>query len=139
MGKIVHVFFYVCKYLSLIAANTMSPSVDATYNVGTIDFLKCVKLERVVYSWVDPLNGTPLEIIFDKKALPSRKEIFDKYVNLCSKRPTPKHLKVGRDFLEEKVETLFGPSINRNRYRYCHTNDEELIVTVENLFMVAHQ
>jgi hypothetical protein len=124
---------------SIIATNTMSLSVDAIDSLGAIDLKKYVKLEHVVSSWVDPLYGTPPKIIFDKKPLPSRKEIFDKFVDLYSKRPTPKHLKVGRDFLEKKVEAIFGPSINRNGYRYCHTNDEELIARVENLFMVTHQ
>jgi hypothetical protein len=93
----------------------------------------------LVSSWVDPLYGTPWKIIFEKKTLPSKKEISDKYVDLCSKGPTPKHLKVGRDFLEEEVKALFGPSINRNGYQYCHTNDEELISRIENSFMAMHQ
>jgi hypothetical protein len=83
--------------------------------------------------------GHHQRLFLTRNPLPSKREIFDKYVNLCSKRPTLEHLKVGRDFLEEKVEALFGPSINRNGYQYCHTNDEELIARVENLFMVMHQ
>jgi hypothetical protein len=82
---------------------------------------------------------TPPKIIFDKKTLPSKKEISNKYVNFCNKGLAPKHLKVRRDFLEEEVEALFGPSMNMNGYSYCHTNDEEVIARVENLFMVIHQ
>jgi hypothetical protein len=37
------------------------------------------------------------------------------------------------------MKALFGPSINRNGYQYCHTNDEELIFRIENSFMVMHQ
>ncbi len=85
------------------------------------------------------MYGTPPKIIFDKKTLPFRKEISNKYVDLCNKRPTPKHLKIARDFLEEEVEALFGPSIIMNKYRYCHINDDELIARIENLFMVTHQ
>jgi hypothetical protein len=59
----------------------MSLSIDVIVNLGTTDSKKCVKL-KLVSSWVDLLCGTPPDIIFDKKTLPSKKEIFDKYVDL---------------------------------------------------------
>jgi hypothetical protein len=37
------------------------------------------------------------------------------------------------------MKALFGPSISKNEYRYCHKNDEELIVHVETLWMAMHQ
>lgn len=131
--------FMLVKTSSIIATNTMSLSVDATTSLGTTNSEKHVKLELIIFSWVDPLYETPPKIIFDKKTLPSKKEISKKYVDLCNKRLTPKHLKVGRDLLEEEVEALFGTSMNKNGYQYWHTNDEEMITIVENLFMVIHQ
>jgi hypothetical protein len=104
------------KISSIISTNTMSLSIDVIVSLGTTNSKKCVKLKLVISSWVDLLYGTPPEIIFDKRTLPSRKEISDKYVDLCSKGLAPKHLKVERDFLEEEVKALFGPSINKNRY-----------------------
>ncbi len=132
-------FFMLVKTSSIIAANTMSLSVDVTTSLGTTNSEKHVKLKLIISSWVDPLYETPPKIIFDKKTLPSKKEISSKYVDFCSKKFTPKHLKVGRDLLEEEVEALFGPSMNKNGYQYCHTNDEELIAIIEYLFMVIHQ
>jgi len=89
--------FMLVKISSIISSNTMSLNVDAIVSSGVIDSKKHVKLELVISSWVDPLYGTPQKIIFDKKTLPSKKKISNKYVDLCSKGPGPKHLKVGRD------------------------------------------
>jgi len=67
------------------------------------------------------------------------KSIFVEQYHICGKGSSLKCLKLGKDFEEGKVEALFGPSINRNGYRYSWSNDEMLIVKVKNLWMIAHQ
>jgi hypothetical protein len=78
----------------------------------------------------------PLDITFDKKTPISKKQFFKKY-DICNIKPSPKHLKVGRDFQEEEMEAIFGRVISKNGYRYCHTNDEVLIAKVKTLWMTT--
>jgi len=52
---------------------------------------------------------------FDRKTPISRRQFFEKY-DICNTRPSPKHLKVGRDFQEEEVKAIFGLVISRNGY-----------------------
>jgi hypothetical protein len=105
---------------------------------ATMDFKKRVKVEGgVVFSWVVPLYGTPLEIIFYKKNHVFLTEIEEKY-GLCNKRLSPNSLKIRRDLEEKEVEQLFGLSLSRNKYRYSYSNDEQLIAHVERLWMIAH-
>jgi hypothetical protein len=49
----------------------MSLSVDAS--LGTTNSKKHVKIKNVISSWVDPLYGTLLDIIFDKKTISPKK------------------------------------------------------------------
>jgi hypothetical protein len=39
----------------------------------------------------------------------------------------------------QKWKSFFGKPINRIRYKYCHLNNEELIIRVELLWMIVHQ
>ncbi len=108
-------------------------------NLGTNLYkLKKVKIEGTMSSWVDPLYDTPPIIIFDKKQHVFWNQFIEQY-HICGKGPSPKCLKLGKDFEEVEVEALFGPSISRNGYQYSWSNDEVLIVEVENLWMIAHQ
>jgi hypothetical protein len=77
--------------------------------------LKRVKIERVVFSWIDPLYGTPPIIMFDKKKLVSWNQYVEQY-HICYKGPSFKCLKFGKDFERVEVEAFFRPSINGNGY-----------------------
>ncbi len=46
---------------------------------GIVNVKKHVKVERIVSSWVEPMHGTPLNIIFDKKNPLLRIEFSNKY------------------------------------------------------------
>jgi hypothetical protein len=96
-----------------------------------------VKIEGVVSSLVDPLYGTPPIIIFDKKQPFFHNQFVEQY-HICGKGPSPKCLKLGKDFEEVEVKALSRSSISRNGYRYSWSNDEVLITEVENLWMIAH-
>ncbi len=96
---------------------------------------KKIKLEDIVSSWVALLYGTPPNIIFDRRTSISKNQFFEKF-GLCNKGPSSKHLKIRKD---AKVEEFFGNPINRNGYRYCHLDNEELIIRVELLWMIVHQ
>jgi hypothetical protein len=74
-----------------------------------------VKIERVVFSWIDPLYGTPPIIMFDKKKLVYWNQYVEQY-HICYKGPSSKCLKFGKDFERVEVETFFRPSINGNGY-----------------------
>jgi hypothetical protein len=99
---------------------------------------KKIKLEDIVSSWVALLHGTPPNNIFDRRTSISKNQFFDKY-GLCNKGPSPKDLKIRKDLKDTEVEEIFGKPINRNGYRYCHLNNEELIIRVELLWMIVHQ
>jgi hypothetical protein len=108
-----------CLILLLFSQETMSANVEGSLG-------KKIKTKGAILSWVAPLYATPLDIIFDKKNLNTRKDFVEKY-DLCNKGPNPKCLRIGKDLEEEEVEELFGKAISRNGYRYCHTDNEEFI------------
>ncbi len=58
--------------------------------------------------------------------------------DLLNIRPSPKALKLGVDYSEEEVLELFGPLISKNEYRYCFSDNQELVKCVEELWMIAH-
>ncbi len=76
--------------------------------------------------------GEKPEIIFDKKHKVSWKSFWEKY------GITPKTLKIGKEIEKEEVVALFGPR-SRNGYKFCHNEDEALIVRVKTLWMIMHQ
>lgn len=101
--------------------------------------LKPVKLEGVdPASYVVPLYAEQPTIVFDRVTPPTRK-IFQETYGLSNEGLNPKRLKIGVQLEEVDVESLFGPCINRNGYRYCHKDDEELIREVESKYMICHQ
>jgi hypothetical protein len=65
--------------------------------------------------YVDPLYGEPLKIIFDRRVFVFHKRIVEVY-NLCSEGPSPKSLKLSKDFQKEEVHELFGPFVSKNGY-----------------------
>jgi hypothetical protein len=85
----------------------------------------------------NPLYGTKLDIIFDKKIKLSRRSFWEKY-GICNKGIAPKRLKIRKEIEEKEVVALFGPC-NCNKYKYYHTKDEALISRVETLWMIMHQ
>jgi hypothetical protein len=87
--------------------------------------------------YVDPLYGTKLDIIFDRKTKLSRTSLSKEY-GINNQRIAPKKLKIKKEIKEEKVETLFGPC-KCNGYRYCHNKDKALISRVETLWMIMHK
>ncbi len=115
----------------------MSLIVDT--NVGTCEkTMAKVKIKRVGPTcYVDPLHGTKLNIIFDKKTELSWRIFWEKY-GIYNKGITLKRLKIGKEIEEEEVVTMFGPC-SCNGYRYCHYEDEALISKVETLWMIMHQ
>jgi hypothetical protein len=109
----------------------MSLSIDS--DLGLIGKNTKVKIEAIIFScYIDPLCGEKPKIIFYKKNKVSWKSFWEKY------GITPKMLKIGKEIEEEKVVALFGPC-SRNGYRYCHNEDEALIVRVKTLWMIMHQ
>jgi hypothetical protein len=70
-----------------------------------------------ISTWVEPLYGAKPNIIFDRKQFVSKQQFTYTY-GICIKDPSPKCLKLGKDFEEEEVENIFGPCINRNGYHY---------------------
>ncbi len=99
--------YYFCKY-------NMSLNVEG--NLG-----KKIKLEGIVLSWVVLLYGTPPDITFGRRTSISKSQLFEKY-GLCNKRPSPKHLKIGKDLEDVEMEKFFGKPVSRNAYEYCHIN-----------------
>jgi hypothetical protein len=51
--------------------------------------------------------------------------------------PCPKILKLGLNYSKEILE-LFGQIANKNGYKYCFSDDEELIKHIKELWMVTH-
>jgi len=98
-----------------------------------------VKIEGIIVHvcYVDPLYGTYLNIIFDRKIELFQKSFLGKY-GINNQRIAQKRLKIGKEIEEEEVEALFGPC-NCNGYRYCHNEDEALISRVKTLWMIMHQ
>jgi hypothetical protein len=93
--------------ISLHANASLGKSLGG--NLGTNPCkLKKVKIEGVVSSWVDPLYSTPPVIKFDKKLPVFRNQFIEQY-HICGKGPSPKCLKLGKDFEHAKVDALFGP------------------------------
>jgi hypothetical protein len=84
-----------------------------------------MKIEGVTLPYIKPLYGKALEIIFDRKT-PITRQQFASIYDLCSIRPCPKRLKISRDFKEEEVQELFGPSNNKNGYQYYFSDNVEL-------------
>jgi hypothetical protein len=84
---------------------------------GVVETKLCkIKLERMFVSlYVDPLYGEPLKIIFDKCVFVFQKTIVEIY-NLCNKGPSPKRLKLSKDFQKEELHELFGPCLSKNGY-----------------------
>jgi hypothetical protein len=64
---------------------------------------------------------------------------FWRNTSFARKAYHPKKRRIGKDVEEAKVKALLGPNINKNEYRFCHKNDEKLIVHVEMLWMAMHQ
>jgi hypothetical protein len=93
-------------------------------------------MSSIVLTWVEPLYKAKLTIIFDRKQPVFKQQFIDTYI-ICIKGPSPKCLKLGRDF-EKKVKKIFGPCINRNGYHYTWSGDEQLIAEVERLWMTTH-
>jgi hypothetical protein len=97
-----------------------------------------VKIEgATIACYIDPLYGTKLDIIFDKKTKLSWRIFWEKY-GICNEGIAPKRLKIRKEIKEEEVVALFGPC-SRNNYRYCHTKDKALISRVKTLWMIMHQ
>jgi hypothetical protein len=46
-------------------------------------------------------------------------------------------IKIGKHLKEADIEEIFGPYINRNGYRYAHSDDEALITQVETQYMIC--
>ncbi len=63
--------------------------------------------------WVEPLYGTPPNIILDINNPIFRKQFVATY-GMCCEGPSPKHLKLNRDFVEGEVENIFGPCLKKN-------------------------
>ncbi len=90
-----------------------------------------VKLEGAFVSlYVDPLYNEPLKIIFDKCVFVFHKKIVEVY-NLCNKGPSPKSLKLSKDFQKEEVHELFKPCVSKNGYWYCFSDNVDIIKHVE--------
>jgi hypothetical protein len=51
---------------------------------------------------------------------------------------SPNMLRIGKDYIEEEMQALFGPCNTKNGYHYCFSNDEGLIVSIEELWMTTH-
>lgn len=109
----------------------MSLSIDG--GLGLIGKNTKVKIEAITFScYIDPLCREKLKIIFDKKNKVSWRSFWEKY------GITPKRLKIGKEIEEEEAVALFGPC-SRNGSRYCHNDDEALIIRVKTLWMLMHQ
>jgi hypothetical protein len=91
--------------------------------------LKKVKSEGSLALWVEPLYGTPRNIIFDKNNLVSKKKFATTY-GLCYKGLSPKHLKLNKGFEKVKIEKIFGPYLNKNGYQYSWSQNEKIIVKI---------
>ncbi len=84
-----------------------------------------VKIKVVATTcYIDPLYGTKLDIIFDKKTKLFRRSFQEKY-GIYNEGITLKRLKIGKE-IKEEVVGLFGP-YNCNDYRYYHIEDKILI------------
>jgi hypothetical protein len=77
------------------------------------------------------------DIIFDNKIKLLHKTFWEKY-DISNEKIVPKRLRIGKDIEEEEVVTLFSPC-SHNGYKYCHNEDEDLIIKVETLCMIMHQ
>jgi hypothetical protein len=108
----------------------MSENVEATSLVD--------KQGKKVYSFVNPLFAEQPDIVWDR-VNPILRTVFAQKYGLCNKGLNPKHLRVGTHCIEEDVEKLFGPCVNQNGYKYCHSEDEEFVKAVEWQWMVCHQ
>jgi len=53
--------------------------------------------ESIVSPYVHPLYGEPPKIIFDRCVLVSHKQFVEVY-NVCNKGPSPKGLRLSKDF-----------------------------------------
>jgi hypothetical protein len=112
----------------------MSLLVDSGVGIGGKPTVKVKIKGAATTCYIDPLYGTKLDIIFNKKTELSRESLWDKY-GICNKGIAPKRLKIGKEIEEEEVVTLFGPC-SRNDYKYCLIEDKALISRVETLWMI---
>jgi hypothetical protein len=55
---------------------------------------------------------------------------FAKKYGFGNKGLSPKMLKIGKDYIEEEIQALFGPCNTKNGYHYCFSNDERLITSI---------
>jgi len=63
-----------------------------------------------------------------------------KVYDLNNIRPCPNILKLKFDYSKEEFwNQLFGPTINKNGYKYCFSDDEKLIKHIKEQWMVMHQ
>jgi hypothetical protein len=85
------------------------------------------------------LFAEPLKLIFNQK-LPVTCKQFAKVYDLNNIRPCPNILKLKFDYSKEEFwNQLFGPTINKNGYKYCFSDDEKLIKHIKEQWMVMHQ
>jgi hypothetical protein len=97
-----------------------------------------VKIEGAhVSCYVDPLYGTKPNIIFDKKIELLHRSFWEK-CGISNEKIVPKRLKIRKDIKKKEVVTLFGPC-SHNGYKYCHNEDQVLIIKVVTLCMIMHQ
>jgi hypothetical protein len=86
--------------------------------LGSVKTKPCkVRLEgrSIASPYVHPLHGEPPKIIFDRCNLVSHKQFVEVY-NVYNKGPSPKSLRLSKDFQEEEVRELFGPCVSKNGY-----------------------
>lgn len=99
--------------------------------------LLCAKRGGKKSSWVDPMYASQPEILWDRKTVVTREWFAEKY-KLHNHGITPKQIKIGQHLEEADVESLFGPRMNGNGYKYSHCK-EDFVMRVESMWMICHQ
>jgi hypothetical protein len=89
-------------------------------------------------AWVDPMYAAQPEITWDRQTALKR-EYFATNYGLCNKGLAPKRLRIGLHVSEADIESLFGPKVNSNGYRYADNEDTEFVERVEKMWMITHQ
>jgi hypothetical protein len=54
-------------------------------------------------------------------------------IGLCSKRQSPKCVKISKDFTMEEIHNYFGPIQNKNGYNKMFNDNPKLIMKMEGL------
>ena len=89
-------------------------------------------------AWVDPLYAEQPTLTWDRQTTLKR-DYFEKNFGLCNEGFAPKRLRFGVHLDEADVESLFGPKVNANGYRYSMSEDVALQERVEKCWMITHQ